>query len=155
MDINQAIKDSVNIDDFISNKYQKVDSLYHNPIYPYKVNYRIKDVNITFGHLPLVESWALKIDTSFTFFILLKNNSKGPSLVDVISKYYGPHSMESNVEIDDHFNTSNTYYWRIDNIQIMLERFPNVRMVKKYDNCFMVLIGNMDYKSVFPDAISK
>ena len=155
MDINQAIEDSATIDDFISSNYENVDSQYHNPIYPYKVNYRMKDAGITFAHLPLVESWALKVDTSFTFFILLKNNSNGPNIVDVVSSYYGLHSMESNVEIGDHFNTSNTYYWRIANIQIMLERFPNVRMTKKYDNCFMLLIGNMDYKSVFPDAISR
>jgi hypothetical protein len=150
MDINQAIKDSANIDDFLSIKYRKVDSLYHNPIYPYQVNYRMEDTDITFCNLPLVESWALKNDASFNFFIMIKDSEAGTDIVKVISSYYGVHFMESNVEVDDYSITGSTYYWKTENIEIMLERFPNVRMIKKYDNCFMLLIGNMDYKSVFP-----
>jgi hypothetical protein len=149
MDINNVLLGSGGIDEFLQTRCQKLDSSYRNPIYPYNVNYKISDTGVKFANLPLVESWVLKIETSFTFFLMLKDNAASPDLVEVISKYYGSHFMESNVEIGSHFNTGNTFYWRTEKLKIMLERFPNVRTDKKYDNCDMLIIGNMDYLSVF------
>jgi hypothetical protein len=145
MEINENIGRKEKVEAFIEANFVPVNSYYKNPIFPYKINYRSRDSGITFCSLPIVDCWILKCGTSYTFFMLIRNV---PDLVNVISNYYGSHSMESSVEIDDRSLAGTSYFWERGDFSIILSKYLNIERINKYENCRMINIGNMPYKSI-------
>jgi hypothetical protein len=96
MEINENIKNSEDVSEFISKCFVGIDHSYKNPIFPYKINFRSDDLKFTFCGLPVIDCWAFKRDHLFTFFILLKNDS---DTMKSISEVYGKPDIESSVEI--------------------------------------------------------
>ena len=145
MEINRYLKTEQDINVLVSKHFLKSDYSYINPIFPYKINYSSKNLKLSFCNIPVIESWVLKNGHFFTFFILVENDS---IIVKSISNVYGNHDTESNVEINDNPNSPITYYWHLKELNIILRKFYNVRQINKYNNCSMIIIGNMDYKSI-------
>lgn len=144
MEINEAISGK-SIDGFITNKFDSVGSSYKNPIFPYKINYKIKDKEVTFCGVPVVDCWALKSNSSYTFFMLIKHSA---NLVNAISKNYGQHDTETEIEINDRPSSPTSYSWESEKVNIFLRSFRNVEKDKKYEDCLMVIIGNMSYYEI-------
>lgn len=146
MEITTVIKEKRITNDFVSKNFEHVSSSYHNPIFPCKVNYKKKtSVTTSFCNFPVVECWMLKKDSLYTFFLLIKNDSQ---LVKGISKIYGEHLMESEVEMNDNYMYSTSYYWEIGRVNIVLNNFRNVYRVPNFDDCVLVSIGNMKYSEI-------
>jgi len=145
MEINKYLKTEQDINVLVSEHFLKLDYSYKNPIFPYKINYISKNLKLTFCHIPVIDGWVLKNGHFFTFFILVETDS---AIVKSISNVYGNHDTESNVEINDNLNAPITYYWHLKELNIILAKFYNVRQINKYNNCSMIIIGNMDYKSI-------
>jgi hypothetical protein len=150
MNFNQIVINDDNIGNFVSKNYQKVAHGYINPIYPYQVNYIAKDCDGMFDTIPVVGSWALMKDTLFTFYIMLKDDFRQMRMNSIISKYCGPPLAESNVEINYNGPSGNIYYWKYNKLEVTLEKFINVRNGIKYENCGLLIIGNMKYRSLLP-----
>lgn len=144
MEINEAISGK-SIDSFIANKFDSVGASYKNPIFPYKINYKVKGNEVTFCGVPVIDCWALKSNSSYTFFLLVKHS---PDLVNAISKNYGQHESETEIEINDRPSSPTSYSWEAEKVNIFLKSFRNVEKDKKYEGCSMVIIGNMSYYEI-------
>lgn len=68
MEINDIIKNEKKINDFIVANFDKMSTQDENPIFPYRVNYIGKSSSFTFCKVPITKLWALKSDSSFSFF---------------------------------------------------------------------------------------
>lgn len=144
IEINKVI-DSKSIDSFIANKFDSVKASYKNPIFPYKINYKINGSSITFCGITVIECWALKSNNSYAFFLLLENS---PHLISIISKNYGQHESETEIEINDRSSSPTSYFWENENVNILLRSFRNVENNIKYKGSSLVIIGNMSYNEI-------
>lgn len=144
MEINEVINGKT-IANFIANKFDSVGASYKNPIFPYKINYKIKNEEVTFSGVPVVDCWALKSNSSFAFFLLIKSS---PNLVNAISENYGQHESETEIEINNRPSSPASYSWEAEKINIILKSFRNFEMDNKYKDCSMVIIGNMSYYEI-------
>ena len=145
MNVNEVIEKRISLDDFVENSFTGVASSYNNPIFPFRVNLVDSGHKTMFCDLPAVGSWALRHKGQFTFFILLKNRR---DLIDVATANYGPHNVETQLEIGDNSNAIRTYQWQAGNVKIILSKFFNVEMVPEYDDCVLAIIGNMAYHDI-------
>ena len=141
MELNNVIR-SNKVDSFIANKLDSVGTSYRNPIFPYKVNFKSRGDSITFCGVPVIDYWALKLDSSYTFFLLVKQSS---SLVSLISQIYGRQESEIESEINSQSTSLTSYAWETDSGTILLRSFMNVEMDKKHYGCSLIVIGNMRY----------
>ena len=144
MEINDAIKDK-SIDILIANKFVSVGVSDNNPISPYKINYRITAKEASFCGIPVVDCWALALNRSYTIFLLVKQS---PNIVNAISKHYGPHESETEIEINDRLSSPISYCWEYHPLTIYLRGYRNLEKDKKYETCAMVIIGNMSYNEI-------
>ena len=143
MDIATIIEDNKRVNRFISKYFETVDTSFQNPIFPCKVNLKTKPkVTITFCDFPVADCWVLKKEESFTFFLIIKDDS---SLVDSISKRFGEKQIESEIEANGFTIKGKTHYWEIGQLNILLNSFRNVNKISQYEKCVMLTIGNMGY----------
>jgi hypothetical protein len=144
MELNEIVKNKEQINSFIEKCFEPTSSSYESVIYPFRFNYASKGDSITFCNLNVISSWALMKDSCYTFFLIIKEQS---GLIDIISKHYGKHKIESSVEVNSsYFPTS--YFWDVGKINIYLRKFRAIKKADKYENCSFVIIGNMNYKDI-------
>ena len=150
MEINDAIKNEKSINSFIETYFEPVTPFYKNPLFPLKINHKSKGRTITFCNITPVDSWALKLDSSFTFFLLIKDSVK---VFNAITKNYGGHSIESEAAVND-VSMGITYDWENPPIQISLKQFINDEDFPEYEDCYLIRIGNMNFKDIviLPDT---
>ncbi len=73
MEITKIIESEKAINKFALKNFELVSSSYKPPIFPYKVNFKRKTTATAyFCNLPLVDSWVLKQNSLYTFFLILK-----------------------------------------------------------------------------------
>ena len=146
MEITKIIENEKEIDKFILKNFELVSSSYKSPIFPYKVNFKKKTkATAYFCNLPLVDSWVLKQDSRYTFFLILKNDVE---LVAEISKKYGKQLIESEFEVNNNYIGDTSYYWEVGHINIVMNKFSNIDKITKYYNCSLIAIGNMNYSEI-------
>lgn len=145
-EINDVIRGDINIDDFISNNFEPINSFYKNPIAPYKVEYKSTNDSVMFCNHHAVESWAVRSGSLYTFFVILKT---APGILEEISSRFGHQTGETEVEMDNRNILGTTYYWQKEKANIILQHFSNVQRIKKYSHCSIVVVGNIKYKKLF------
>lgn len=145
MDVTGVIENKISLDDFVENNFTAVDSSYKNPIFPFRVNLVDSNHKTMLCDLPAVGSWGLRHKRQFTFFVLLNNRH---DFIDVVTANYGPHNVETQLEIGYNPNVARTYQWKAGNVKIILSKFINVEMVPKYDDCVLAIIGNMAFHAI-------
>jgi len=148
--INEVIKNKDRLNKFIAENFESIAPSEQNPIFPFKTNYKSKIKAITFCNITPIDSWVLKEDTSYTFFLLLKNNE---NVFNAITKTYGHHTVEAEAEVNN-VNMGISYSWDKPTVEIHLRKFINDEDYPKYEDCYMVVVGNMMYKDIviLPDT---
>ena len=149
MEINQIIKEK-KIDEFINSNFERIGIDNRSPIFPHKANYIITKNLATFCTLPIINCWAFKKDTSYTFYILVKDSD---NLRENICKWYGPPESELTFEINERPPGPPSYSWDFKGIRIFLRKYINIRNIDEYSHCNLIMVGNMNFSEtvILPD----
>jgi hypothetical protein len=143
MDISECIINKECITFCIGNNYELIDSTYKNPIFPYKINYKSKTRKLTYCGNDVIDSWCLQLEDSFTFYFIVKKNS---NVLKSIVKKFGTPDAETYVEMNG-IPSPTAYHWD-EEVKIILSRYLNPRCISKYNDCFMITFGNMEFSRI-------
>jgi hypothetical protein len=146
MELNDNIENESKINEFILSHFHKTDNHYKNPIFPYKVEYINSENKFSFCGIPILKSWAFKNGRSFAFYMLVENNF---GVIKSIISVYGNHTMESEVQVNDHLDTSRTFYWDFKKYTLILKKHTSENLVAIRENRLIIVFGNVDYKDLF------
>lgn len=151
--LKETMIQQMEINDFISQK--KIDLLIrthfialnpenNNPIFPYKINFHLQSRRITFCSIPVIDGWGLISKNNYTLFLLLPKLD----LHDAILRTYGRSFNTMEIEIDGRSDPDPMYSWDSSEVKIIIHKYRSLEKRKDYDNCYMVIIGNMNYEDV-------
>jgi hypothetical protein len=144
LEINNYIGKGKNIDALLDAKFFRSDSTSRNLTIFFKYNYRLNGNSLSFCSIPVVDCWVFKLHSKYNFIILLDKNS---DFFASITKYYGKHDIETQIEVNDvAFPISCS--WNSKDVKITIRDFLNMWKIPKYSNCVLVTIGNMEFKDI-------
>lgn len=133
---------------FIEKNFIAVNRNYQTPLSPYKINLRGNGNKITFCSIPVYDAWCLRQDTSFAFFIAMKEkhdyrqiitNEIGEPIIYSSSSF----SIGQKGYQADHVN------WQIGEVNIYSIGFSKFERLFKYKDCKLFIVGNIDYSKLF------
>ncbi len=145
MEISNYIKYDKNLENLINKAYEAPNSFYTNPIYPFKVSYKNTSNQQLFCNIPIVASWIRVTGNNFTFFIIVKNNE---NILPFVIKKYGAPNFYSETEINRIDTNGKSYFWTSNHLNIIINKFYNLTKNEKFDNCSIIIFGNMNYNDL-------
>src|SRR4051812_40307513 len=109
MEIGKIFESDLKVKKFVHENLKETDSVYRNPIFPYKVNYVLPSrKSISFCKLHVLECWAFVQQDLYTFFLLVKNDS---NIINDVSREFGDRTAISEVEINDGRTKFASVHW--------------------------------------------
>jgi hypothetical protein len=152
MQMNGNIKDMsviqsahTDVKEIISSNFAPLFAGYKSPIFPYRVGFKCKDFNIKFCNIDIIDGWALKEDSLFCFYLMMKNEQ---NLLSRISTKYGKHAIETSVSVNESVEPSSSFIWEKNGVRIYLQAFLDMSTTERFRNCCLVIITNMKYRDI-------
>ena len=142
-DVIEWLKDQNKFYNQLEECFTPFDDKMYSPIYSYSANYQANKGALSICNIDVLDAWLLKEDSSFNFYLVVKQN---PQIVPLITKEFGPHSIETDIEINQ-VSQPTAYHWE-GKYNIIVRPFHNIVGDKKYDSCILITIGNMSYKDL-------
>jgi hypothetical protein len=116
-----------------------------SPIFPLKVTHVVKYQRLVFCELPIQQTFCLSVDDQYAFFMLVRRSYE---VYQKIRTRYGYPEAEISVDIDGSEPSEPNYHWDVHKLIIILSSFHNFARIEEYQNCYMVIVGNMEYRDM-------
>jgi hypothetical protein len=151
--IKKEIGTSIEISDFIgrpndlksfidSNFDSVVDDDFRNPMLPYRVDFISRTDSLKFCGMILQQCWVQKIDTLYSFFMIIKQTS---DIKNHISGVYGNCNVAASVTAEGININDSLFLWRLGHVNIDQSRYYNVFRDPKFEECDLIIFGNMKF----------
>ena len=141
MNISDFIGRQNDLESFIDCNFDKVQyDGFEKPVYFYKVDFINKTPCLKFCTMSIQQCWVKKIDTSYTFFIIIKSTA---DVQKKISARYGRWDVSGFITTQGTPVGGSHFIWRREHVNISVESYINIFRIPKYEMCELVIFGNM------------
>ena len=148
LEIAEHCGDEEILNSLMKNYFYNLNSIEQNAIFPYLINLGTTSSDLKFCNIPIIRCWALKIESSCSIFMIVKNEY---NLLQMISERFGKPSGQISVEINDNANFP-SYTWDGD-FSIFVRKFYNLNKETNCNDCVLIIFGNMMYRDIIQTII--